>query len=136
MCPLYGGRLWFKCSCGTWKKVSALWSARFRVSALERFCYNRFLRNSSGTKLKEESAIKTPNLKFRLETHIVLENTSTSAKGFVECDTGIKTSGSFKCIKYRKIEYDITFCHHGVCFIFWQDRIASFIQYLGTGLKK
>ena len=62
--------------------------------------------------------LKLQNLKFRLETHIVLENTSTSAKGFVECDTGIKTSGSFKCIKYRKIEYDITFCHHGVCFIF------------------
>ena len=33
------------------KKVSALWSVRFRVSALERFCYKRFLRNSSGTKI-------------------------------------------------------------------------------------
>ena len=28
------------------KKVSALWSVRFRVSALERFCYKGFLRNS------------------------------------------------------------------------------------------
>ena len=33
------------------KKVSALWSVRFRVFALERFCYKGFLRNSSGTKL-------------------------------------------------------------------------------------
>ena len=33
------------------EKVSALWSVRFRVSALERFCYKGFLRNSSGTKL-------------------------------------------------------------------------------------
>ena len=32
------------------KKVSALWSVRFRMSALERFCYKGFLRNSSGTK--------------------------------------------------------------------------------------
>ena len=32
------------------KKVSALWSVRFRVSALERFFYEGFLRNSSGTK--------------------------------------------------------------------------------------
>ena len=32
------------------KKVFALWSVRFRVSALERFCYKRFLRNFSGTK--------------------------------------------------------------------------------------
>ena len=31
------------------KKVSALWSVRFRVSALERFCYKGFLRNLSGT---------------------------------------------------------------------------------------
>ena len=31
------------------KKVSALWSLHFRVSALERFCYKAFLRNSSGT---------------------------------------------------------------------------------------
>ena len=43
------------------KKVSALWSVRFRVSALERFCYKGFLRNSSGTKffvrLREVSAL-------------------------------------------------------------------------------
>ena len=32
------------------KKVSALWSVGFRVSALERFCYKRFFRNSSRTK--------------------------------------------------------------------------------------
>ena len=32
------------------KKVSTLWSFRFRVSALERFCYKGFLKNSSGTK--------------------------------------------------------------------------------------
>ena len=30
------------------KKVSTLWSGRFRVSALERFCYKGFLKNSSG----------------------------------------------------------------------------------------
>ena len=33
------------------KKLSALWSVHFRVSALERFCYKSFLRNSSGTKI-------------------------------------------------------------------------------------
>ena len=32
------------------KKVSTLWSVRFRVFALERFCYKGFLRNSTGTK--------------------------------------------------------------------------------------
>ena len=44
------------------KKVSALWSIRFRVSALERFCYKGFLRNSSGTKffvrLREVSTLE------------------------------------------------------------------------------
>ena len=44
------------------KKVSSLWSVRFRVSALERFCYKGFLRNSSGTKyfvrLREVSALE------------------------------------------------------------------------------
>ena len=46
MCPLYEGRLWFKCSCGTGKKFPL-----YGMSTLERFCYKRFLRNSSGTKL-------------------------------------------------------------------------------------
>ena len=32
------------------KKMSALWSVRFKVSALERFCYKGLLRNSSGAK--------------------------------------------------------------------------------------
>ena len=32
------------------KKVSALWSVRFRVYAMERFCCKEFLRNSSRTK--------------------------------------------------------------------------------------
>ena len=32
------------------KKVSALWSVRFRVSALEKFYSKGFLRNSTGTK--------------------------------------------------------------------------------------
>ena len=49
------------------KKVSALWSVRFRVSALERFCYKGFLRNSSGTKffvrLREVSALE--DVRFR-----------------------------------------------------------------------
>ena len=49
------------------KKVSALWSVRFRESALERFCYKGFLRNSSGTKifvcLREVSALE--NIRFR-----------------------------------------------------------------------
>ena len=44
------------------KKVSTLWSARFRVSALERFCYKGSLRNSSGTRffvrLREVSALE------------------------------------------------------------------------------
>ena len=43
------------------KKVSALWSVHFRVSALERFCYKRFLKNSSGAKffvhLRQVSAL-------------------------------------------------------------------------------
>ena len=44
------------------KKVSALWIVHFRVSALERFYYKGFLRNSSGTKyfvlLREVSALE------------------------------------------------------------------------------
>ena len=44
------------------KKVSALWSVCFRVSALERFCYKGFLRNLSRTKLfvrlREVSALE------------------------------------------------------------------------------
>ena len=44
------------------KKISALWSVHFRVSALERFCYRGFLRNLSGTKffvrLREVSALE------------------------------------------------------------------------------
>ena len=44
------------------KKVFALWSVRFRVSALESFCYKGFLRNSSETKffvrLREVSALE------------------------------------------------------------------------------
>ena len=49
------------------KKVSALWSVCFRVSALKRFCYKRFLKNSSGTKcfvcLKKVSALE--DVRFR-----------------------------------------------------------------------
>ena len=49
------------------KKMSALWSVRFRVSALERFCYKGFLRNSSGTKffvrLREVPALE--DVRFR-----------------------------------------------------------------------
>ena len=49
------------------KKGSALWSVRFRVSALERLCYKGFLRNSSGTKLfvrlREVSALE--DVRFR-----------------------------------------------------------------------
>ena len=49
------------------KKVSALWSVRFRVSALERFCYKGFLRNSSGTnffvRLREVSALEDIRLR-------------------------------------------------------------------------
>ena len=49
------------------KKVSALWSVRFRVSALERFYYKGFLRNSSGTKifvsLREVSALEDVRLR-------------------------------------------------------------------------
>ena len=49
------------------KKVSALWSVRLRVSALERFCYKRFLRKSSRTKffvrLRKVSALE--DVRFR-----------------------------------------------------------------------
>ena len=49
------------------KKVSAFWSVRFRVSALERFCDKGFLRNSSGTnffvRLGEMSALE--DVRFR-----------------------------------------------------------------------
>ena len=49
------------------KKVSTLWSFRFRVSAVERLCYNGFLRNSSGTKcfvrLREVSDLE--DVRFR-----------------------------------------------------------------------
>ena len=49
------------------KKVSALWSVRFRVSALERFFYKGFLMNSSGTKffvrLREVSALEDVRLR-------------------------------------------------------------------------
>ena len=49
------------------KKVSALWSVRFRVFALEKFCYKRFLRNSSGINffvcLREVFALE--NVRFR-----------------------------------------------------------------------
>ena len=44
------------------EKVSTLWSVRLRVSAMERFCYKGFVRNSSGTKffvrLKEVSRFR------------------------------------------------------------------------------
>ena len=49
------------------KKVSGLWSVRFRVSALERFCYKGFLRNLSGSKifvrLREVSALEDVRLR-------------------------------------------------------------------------
>ena len=49
------------------KKVSALWSAHFRVSALERFSYKGFLMNLSGIKifvrLREVSALE--DVRFR-----------------------------------------------------------------------
>ena len=49
------------------KKVSALWSVRFRVSALERFCYKWFFRISSGTiffvRLREVSPLE--GVRFR-----------------------------------------------------------------------
>ena len=61
MCPLYVGRLWFRVYAGLEKSV------RFRVSAMERFCYKGFLRNSSGTKffacLREMSAVE--DVRFR-----------------------------------------------------------------------
>ena len=49
------------------KKMSALWSVRVRVSALERFCYKGFHRNSSGAKsfacLREVPALE--DVRFR-----------------------------------------------------------------------
>ena len=49
------------------EKVSALWSVRFRVSSLERFCYKGFLSNSSGSiffvRLREVPALE--NVRFR-----------------------------------------------------------------------
>ena len=57
-------------------KVSVLWSVCFRVSALERFCYNGFLRNSSETKffvrLREVSALE--DVRFReVPLYVVLD---------------------------------------------------------------
>ena len=53
-------------------------SVRFRVSALERFCYKGFLRNSSGTKnfvrLREVSALEI--VRFR-EVLLHFENTDS-----------------------------------------------------------
>ena len=61
MCPLYGGRFGSNVHAGLEKSV------RFRVSALERFCYKGFLRNSSGTKffvrLREVFALE--DVRFR-----------------------------------------------------------------------
>ena len=52
---------------GDLKEVSVLWSVRFRVSTLERFCYKGFLRSSSGAKffvhLREVFAIE--DVRFR-----------------------------------------------------------------------
>ena len=49
------------------KKVSFLWSIRFKMSALEGFCYKGFLRNSSGAKffvcLREVSALANVRLR-------------------------------------------------------------------------
>ena len=49
------------------ENVSTLWSVRFRVSALERFCYKGFLRSLSGTKffvrLREVSVLE--DIRFR-----------------------------------------------------------------------
>ena len=57
------------------KKVSALWSVRFLVSALERFCYKGSLRNLSGTKffvpLREVPALE--DVRFR-EVPLYKEN--------------------------------------------------------------
>ena len=56
------------------KKVSGLRSVRFRVSALERFCDKRFLRNSSGTKffvrLREVSALEDVHFMEVVVCHI------------------------------------------------------------------
>ena len=50
---------------GDLKKMSALWSVHFRVSALERFCHKGFLKNSSGTKffVREVSALEDVRLR-------------------------------------------------------------------------
>ena len=49
------------------RKVSVLWIVHFRVSALKRFCYKGFHRNSSWTKffvrLREMSALE--DVRFR-----------------------------------------------------------------------
>ena len=65
------------------KKVSALWSVRFRLSALERFCYKGFLRNSSGTnffvRLKEVSALEDVRLR-EVSLYSVLTGVSLERK--------------------------------------------------------
>ena len=86
MCLLYGGRLWFKCSCGTWKKCPL-----YGVSALERLCYKGFLRNSSGTKFfvrfREVSALEVVRFRevplyhtFSFKTYISLIRVLKSKK--------------------------------------------------------
>ena len=73
------------------KKVSALWSVRFRASALERFCYKRFLRNSSRTKffvhLREVSALE--DVSFRevplYSVNDILGNFSTFQADILVC---------------------------------------------------
>ena len=49
------------------KKVSPLWSVHFRLSAMVRFCYKGFLKNSSGTnffvRLREVSDLE--DFRFR-----------------------------------------------------------------------
>ena len=65
------------------KKVSALWSVRFRLSALERFCYKGFLRNSSGTnffvRLREVSALEDVRLR-EVSLYSVLTGVSLERK--------------------------------------------------------
>ena len=105
MCPLYGGRLWFKCSCGTWKKCPL-----YGVSALEKFCYKGFLRNSSRTKffarLREVSTLE--DVRFR-EVPLYILVTYGWHKRTDEWHTNdirVQTSGIRVTYEYIRVTYE------------------------------
>ena len=64
------------------KKASTLWSARFRVSALERFCYKGLLKNSSRktffVRVREVSTLEDARFK---EVPLYVQNRNIGKSG-------------------------------------------------------